>query len=51
MFLAGLTNAEIGDEMHVSLSTVKTHIASLMNKLDVRNRVELAIWAHETGRV
>ena len=47
----GLTNAEIGDEMHVSLSTVKTHIASLMNKLDVRNRVELAIWAHETGRV
>ena len=47
----GLTNAEIGDELHVSLSTVKTHIASLMAKLDVRNRVELAIWAHETGRV
>ena len=47
----GLTNAEIGDELHVSLSTVKTHIASLMTKLDVRNRVELAIWAHETGRV
>ena len=47
----GLTNAEIADELHVSLSTVKTHIASLMTKLDVRNRVELAIWAHETGRV
>ena len=46
----GLTNAEIADELHVSLSTVKTHIASLMAKLDVRNRVELAIWAHETGR-
>ena len=46
----GLTNSEITDELHVSLSTVKTHITSLMTKLDVRNRVELAIWAHETGR-
>ena len=47
----GLTNAEIADELHVSLSTVKTHLTSLMSKLDVRNRVGLAIWAHETGRV
>ena len=47
----GLTNAEITDELHISVSTVKTHISSLMNKLEVRNRVELAIWAHETGRV
>lgn len=47
----GLTNAEISEELHISLSTVKTHITSLMNKLGVRNRVELAIWAHETGRV
>ena len=47
----GLTNAEIGDELHVSLSTVKTHVASLMTKLEVRNRVELAIWAYETDRV
>ena len=46
----GLTNAEIADELHVSLSTVKTHVTSLMTKLDVRNRVELAIWAHETRR-
>ena len=46
----GLTNAEIADELHVSLSTVKTHLASLMAKLDVRNRVELAIWAHQTHR-
>ena len=47
----GLTNAEIAGELHVSVSTVKTHLASLMTKLDVRNRVELAIWAHETRRV
>ena len=46
----GLTNMEISAELHVSLSTVKTHITNLMNKLEVRNRVELAIWAHETGR-
>ena len=47
----GHTNAEIGDELHISLSTVKAHLASLMTTLEVRNRVELAIWAHETGRV
>ena len=43
----GLGNTEIGRELHISLSTVKTHIASLMTKLGVRNRVELAIWAVE----
>ncbi len=43
----GLTNAEIGAELHVSLSTVKTHLTSLMTKLDARNRVELVIWAYE----
>jgi DNA-binding NarL/FixJ family response regulator len=47
----GRTNAEIGDEFYISLSTVKTHIASLMAKLGARNRVEIAIWAYETGRV
>jgi DNA-binding NarL/FixJ family response regulator len=47
----GRTNAEIGDECYITLSTVKTHIASLMAKLGARNRVEIAIWAYETGRV
>ena len=47
----GRTNAEIADELHISLSTVKTHIGSLMAKLGARNRVEIAMWAHETGRV
>jgi DNA-binding NarL/FixJ family response regulator len=47
----GRTNNEIADELYISLSTVKTHLAALMRKLDARNRVEIAIWAHETGRV
>jgi len=47
----GRTNGEIGDDLHVSLSTVKTHIASVMAKLGARNRVEIAIWAYETHRV
>jgi DNA-binding NarL/FixJ family response regulator len=47
----GLTNAEIAAELYISLSTVKTHLASLMGKLGVRNRVEMAMWAYETGRI
>lgn len=47
----GRTNAEIADELHISMSTVKTHLASLMSKLGARNRVEIAIWAFETGRM
>ncbi|MFD0574041.1 response regulator [Kitasatospora gansuensis] len=47
----GLTNTEIADALHISLSTVKTHLASLMAKLGARNRVEIAMWAYETRRV
>ena len=47
----GRTNAEIADDLHISLSTVKSHVASLMTKLDGRNRVEIAIWAYETRRM
>lgn len=47
----GLTNTEIGARLHLSLGTVKTHIGGVLTKLGVRNRVEAAMWAHETGRV
>jgi DNA-binding NarL/FixJ family response regulator len=47
----GRTNSEISDELFISLSTTKTHLASLMGKLGARNRVELAMWAYETRRV
>ena len=46
----GLTNAEIASELFISLSTVKSHLASLMEKIDTRNRVELVIWAYQTRR-
>src|SRR6185436_12742128 len=47
----GRTNGEIADELYISLSTTKTHLASLMAKLRARNRVELAMWAYETARI
>ncbi len=47
----GRTNSEIAGDLHISISTVKTHLASLLRKLDARNRVELAMWAYGTGRL
>ena len=45
----GLTNAEIGAELFISLSTVKTHVASIQAKLGARNRVDAARWAWAAG--
>jgi DNA-binding NarL/FixJ family response regulator len=47
----GWTNYEIANDLHISISTVKTHLATLMRKLNARNRVEIAMWAYETGRI
>ncbi|MFC1640142.1 response regulator [Gemmatimonadota bacterium] len=47
----GRMNQEIAGELFMSISTVKTHLSSLMGKVNARNRVELAIWAYETGRM
>ncbi len=47
----GRTNAEIADELYMSLSTVKTHLGSVMGKIGARNRVEVAMWAYETDRI
>ena len=47
----GRTNQEISDELYISLSTVKSHLTNIQNKLGLRNRVEVAGWAWETGRM
>ncbi|MFE3458343.1 response regulator [Nocardiopsis aegyptia] len=45
----GLTNGEVADELFVTVSTVKTHLASVQTKLGARNRVEVAAWAYRNG--
>jgi DNA-binding NarL/FixJ family response regulator len=47
----GRTNAEIAAVLAISLSTVKSHLASVQEKLTARNRTEIAIWAWQHGLV
>jgi DNA-binding NarL/FixJ family response regulator len=45
----GLSNAEIGRELYISDTTVKTHITHILQKLNLRDRVQAVVLAHETG--
>ncbi|HWO65473.1 MAG TPA: response regulator transcription factor [Umezawaea sp.] len=47
----GLGNQEIGAALHLSLSTVKTHLAAVQGKIGARNRVEVVSWAFRTRLV
>jgi DNA-binding NarL/FixJ family response regulator len=45
----GRSNAEIATDLHISVGTVKGHLVGIHAKLITRNRVEIAVWAHEMG--
>jgi DNA-binding NarL/FixJ family response regulator len=45
----GLSNTEIGGELYLSLPTVKAHVSRLYDKLEVTNRVQIAILVHDAG--
>ncbi|WP_308206122.1 response regulator transcription factor [Actinoallomurus spadix] len=47
----GKSNAEIGSELYMSVATVKAHVSRLLAKLELNNRVQVALLAHDAGLV
>jgi DNA-binding NarL/FixJ family response regulator len=48
---SGRSNAEVGGELFLSEATVKSHVNSILRKLDLRDRVQATVFAYETGAV
>jgi len=45
----GKSNAEIAATLYLSIPTVKTHVSSILTKLDLNNRVQIALLTHDAG--
>ena len=45
----GKSNAEIAGELYMSVATVKAHVSKLLTKLELNNRVQIALLAHDAG--
>jgi DNA-binding NarL/FixJ family response regulator len=47
----GMSNAEIADSLVISEATVKTHVAAVLSKLELKNRAQVVVFAYESGIV
>jgi DNA-binding NarL/FixJ family response regulator len=47
----GMSNAEIAADLYLSVATVKAHVSNILTKLDLDNRTQLAVLAHDAGVV